>query len=87
VVVPPQVAIGATGKFMVVPRYVTSDGKIASLSSIQSNDSSDVKIMPTTIMNISWSADHRVIDGATVAKFSKLWTSYLEDPIMMMVEL
>ena len=32
------------------------------------------------IMHVSWSADHRVIEGATVARFSNLWKSYFEDP-------
>jgi len=32
------------------------------------------------IMHVSWSADHRVIEGATVARFSNLWKSYFENP-------
>lgn len=32
------------------------------------------------IMNISWTADHRVIDGVTMASFSELWKMYLENP-------
>ena len=28
------------------------------------------------VMHVSWSADHRVIDGALLAKFSNLWRSY-----------
>lgn len=39
------------------------------------------------IVNISWSADHRVIEGATMARFSNLWKSYLENPASMLMDL
>ena len=39
------------------------------------------------IMHVTWSADHRVIDGATVARFSNLWKSYLENPASMILDL
>lgn len=38
-------------------------------------------------MQISWSADHRVIDGATMARFSNLWKSFLENPATMIVHM
>merc|ERR550517_905566 len=39
------------------------------------------------IMAVSWSADHRVIDGATVAKFSVMWKNLLENPEQMLLKL
>uniref|UniRef100_A0A0B6ZMZ4 2-oxoacid dehydrogenase acyltransferase catalytic domain-containing protein n=1 Tax=Arion vulgaris TaxID=1028688 RepID=A0A0B6ZMZ4_9EUPU len=39
------------------------------------------------IMNISWTADHRVIDGATMARFSNLWKQYLENPTAFLLNL
>eukprot|EP00118_Oscarella_pearsei_P011007 m.70535 g.70535 ORF g.70535 m.70535 type:complete len:474 (+) comp35698_c0_seq4:34-1455(+) len=44
-------------------------------------------VVATHVMAISWSADHRVIDGATVARFSNLWKSYLEEPGRLLVDL
>ncbi|KRX16246.1 Lipoamide acyltransferase component of branched-chain alpha-keto acid dehydrogenase complex, mitochondrial [Trichinella nelsoni] len=39
------------------------------------------------IMPVSWAADHRIIDGAMVAKFSNLFKVYLENPSLMLAEL
>lgn len=47
----------------------------------------DGNVVKAFIMQASWSADHRVIDGATVARFSTLWKSYLEKPASLILEL
>ena len=47
----------------------------------------DGSLRKAHIMQVSWSADHRVIDGAMVAKFSNLWKSFLEVPASMIVDL
>uniref|UniRef100_A0A3Q2Q409 Dihydrolipoamide branched chain transacylase E2 n=1 Tax=Fundulus heteroclitus TaxID=8078 RepID=A0A3Q2Q409_FUNHE len=39
------------------------------------------------IMKVSWSADHRIIDGATMCRFSNLWREYLENPASMVLDL
>ena len=39
------------------------------------------------VMHVSWAADHRVIDGAEVARFSNLWRSYVENPALMIVDM
>jgi len=38
------------------------------------------------VMQVSWSADHRIIDGATMARFSNAWISYLESPPKMLLQ-
>lgn len=38
-------------------------------------------------MSVSFSADHRVIDGGTVANFSNKWKQYLENPALILLEL
>jgi 2-oxoisovalerate dehydrogenase E2 component (dihydrolipoyl transacylase) len=43
-------------------------------------------VLPTRVLAISWAGDHRVIDGATMARFSNLWKMYLEEPAAMFAE-
>ena len=45
------------------------------------------EVVARSLMNISWSGDHRIIDGGTIARFSLLWQSYLEDPSAMLLDL
>lgn len=35
----------------------------------------------------SWGADHRVIDGATLAQFSNTWKAYVEQPERLLLHL
>lgn len=44
-------------------------------------------LVPVKIMNVSWSADHRVVDGAAVARFSNDWKAYVENPSLMLQDL
>jgi len=67
VVLPPQVAIGAMGKIQRLPRYV--------------GDTKDIE--EVYLMNISWGGDHRVLDGGTLGRFSNVWKSYIEKPMIM----
>jgi 2-oxoisovalerate dehydrogenase E2 component (dihydrolipoyl transacylase) len=45
------------------------------------------ELYPGHVMHVSWAADHRVIDGAEVARFSNLWKSYVENPSSMIVDM
>ncbi|XP_018358494.1 PREDICTED: lipoamide acyltransferase component of branched-chain alpha-keto acid dehydrogenase complex, mitochondrial [Trachymyrmex cornetzi] len=42
-------------------------------------------VIPANIMPISWSADHRIVDGVTVARFSNLWKYYVENPMHLLI--
>ena len=39
------------------------------------------------VMHVSWAADHRVIDGAEMARFSNRWKSFVENPATMIVDM
>lgn len=44
------------------------------------------EVVAKHIVNISWSADHRVIDGATIARFSNALKFYVENPVALMAK-
>ena len=46
----------------------------------------DGNIKKAHIMAVSWSADHRVIDGVTMASFSNEWKKYLEQPTLFLLD-
>nr|DAC74088.1 TPA_exp: mitochondrial branched-chain alpha-keto acid dehydrogenase complex lipoamide acyltransferase component [Thraustochytrium sp. LLF1b] len=69
----PTVVIGALGRIQTVPRF--SDP--ADLSSVYASK----------VMNISWAADHRVVDGASIARFSNQLKTYIQEPLTMVSDL
>jgi len=44
-------------------------------------------LVKVSVMQVSWTADHRIIDGATMARFSNAWIGYLEAPATMLLHL
>lgn len=71
VIFSPQVAIGAIGKIQNVARINAKTGGVYEQS----------------VINFSWAADHRVIDGATMARFSNYLKQFIENPAIMAAEL
>ncbi|XP_034489517.1 lipoamide acyltransferase component of branched-chain alpha-keto acid dehydrogenase complex, mitochondrial [Drosophila innubila] len=43
------------------------------------------EVIKAYVMHVSWSADHRVIDGVTMASFSNVWKQHLEQPALFML--
>lgn len=58
-------------------------GKMQRLPRFDDND----QVTAVNIMTVSWSGDHRIIDGATMVRFNNLWKSYLENPMTMLADL
>ncbi|XP_058836235.1 lipoamide acyltransferase component of branched-chain alpha-keto acid dehydrogenase complex, mitochondrial [Topomyia yanbarensis] len=44
------------------------------------------QVIAAHIMVVSWSADHRVIDGVTMASFSNAWKKLLEKPQLFLLD-
>jgi 2-oxoisovalerate dehydrogenase E2 component (dihydrolipoyl transacylase) len=72
VIMAPQTAIVALGRIQTLPRYAQGQEGVVS---------------PTKVMNVSWAGDHRVIDGATMARFVNTWRGFLENPALMLAHL
>jgi 2-oxoisovalerate dehydrogenase E2 component (dihydrolipoyl transacylase) len=79
VVVSSEVCIAAIGKMRKVPRFETFTDEVTG-QVVE-------KVVGKHIMPVSFCADHRVIDGATVAKFSNVWKNLLENPVLLSTEL
>ncbi|CAK9297601.1 unnamed protein product [Gordionus sp. m RMFG-2023] len=60
---------------------------LAKLQSAISEDSLISRFKVSKTFHFSVSADHRIIDGATVAKFLTYWKSLLENPQFMIAQL
>lgn len=73
--------IGSVGGTYMKPVILPPEVAIGALGKIQKlprfDHDNNVKV--ANIMAVSWSADHRVIDGATMAKFSNLVKKYTEN--------
>lgn len=42
-------------------------------------------VVAANVMSISWAADHRVVDGVTMANYSNLWKHYVENPAYLLI--
>lgn len=81
--------IGAIGGISAAPIINKPEVAIAALGKIQKLPRFDAsgQLQERKIMTVSWSGDHRVIDGATIARFNNCWKSYLENPVSMLATL
>ncbi|KAI7901248.1 2-oxoacid dehydrogenases acyltransferase-domain-containing protein [Cokeromyces recurvatus] len=81
--------IGTIGGTYANPVIISSELAIVALGRIQKVprfDEND-RIIAKEVMPISWSADHRIIDGATIARFGNYWKQLIENPALLASEL
>ena len=73
-VIPPnELCIGAIGRIQRLPRLLEVNG--------------EERFVATDMVHVSFNADHRVIDGATMARFVSLFKAYLETPSRLIVQM
>ncbi|KAH9258198.1 hypothetical protein BASA81_003782 [Batrachochytrium salamandrivorans] len=71
-IAPPQAAIGAFGRALRVPVFASP---------------ASLEVREARMMPVSWAADHRVLDGAYLAKFSNKFKHLVENPMAVLVRL
>jgi 2-oxoisovalerate dehydrogenase E2 component (dihydrolipoyl transacylase) len=74
VVVEREVAILGIGRMRTVPAFSTTPGE-------------EDKVVRRQVCNFSWSADHRVVDGATMARAAEVVRAIVEEPDVMVMHL
>lgn len=81
--------IGVLGGTTATPVINKPESAIVALGKMQRlpRFDDDDNVVAVNLMNVSWSGDHRIIDGATMVRFNNLWKSYLEDPMKMLAKL
>jgi len=81
--------IGAIGGTYMSPILVPGEAVIGAMGAMQKvpKYAADGSLQPHVVMNMSWAADHRLLAGATVARFSNRFKTLLEDPALMLVAL
>jgi len=78
--------LGGTGSSPVVlPPQVAILG-VCQIQRLPRFDSSGA-VVPVDILSVSWSADHRIVDGATVAKCTQVFKHFLQNPAALLLDL
>lgn len=81
--------VGVIGGTVMAPVLVMPELVIGALGAIRTLPRFDANgaVVPTRVMGVSFSGDHRVVDGATMARFVQSWKGFIEKPQTMIAEM
>ncbi|KAL6626270.1 hypothetical protein ACP70R_029996 [Stipagrostis hirtigluma subsp. patula] len=81
--------IGAIGGKFGSPLLNLPEVAIIALGRIQKlpRFDDDENVYPSSVINVTVGADHRVVDGATVARFCNEWKSLVEKPELLLLHM
>ena len=79
---PSEVCIVAIGKIQKLPRYEYVEDDTGDKKSID-----EKRLVAKNVLAVNFNADHQVIDGATISRFSETWKDLLENPSLLSIEL
>lgn len=68
---------GSFGIPVILPPQVVI-GAVGRIDTIPKYNSEGI-LVKSHVLKVVWSADHRIIDGATITRFNNLWKSYMQD--------
>ncbi|KDN43003.1 CoA-dependent acyltransferase [Tilletiaria anomala UBC 951] len=74
-----QLAIGALGRTKALPRFA-SETPLWNTDSLRAEGLDPDTVVRRLIMPVSFTSDHRVVEGAELAKFVLRWKELLENP-------
>lgn len=69
---PPELAIAALGRVRTLPAFA---------------EGTSGPVVPRSYMAFSWGADHRVVDGAALARFAARFKELVEQPERLLLHL
>ncbi|GAA6038714.1 hypothetical protein JCM8097_002361 [Rhodosporidiobolus ruineniae] len=84
-VVPPtgQLAIGAVGRVRVEPRFAKGreEGRARRVATgLEEEGEAEWKVEPRLVLDATFSADHRVVEGVELARLVETWKRIVEEP-------
>ncbi|BGP35743.1 hypothetical protein JCM10296v2_007595 [Rhodotorula toruloides] len=81
-VVPPtgQLAIGAIGRTRIEPRFVDEARAKRVASALEEAGAGELKVEPRLVMDVTFSADHRVVEGVELARLVESWKRIVKNP-------
>lgn len=81
--------IGGIGATYTAPVIFAPQVAIGALGAVRKLPRFNEKgeVFASSILNVSWAADHRVVDGASMVRFNNLFKQYLENPITMLASM